>query len=672
MPVFETLSKMPTLQNLYIRVPGVLGPRPGSFSFNNALPASLTAAPPPAPGVPQPVDITGLVPTHTQINEINSFQSHVSPHHYHPTINSQTVIPVEPNQTKLLQGGKGSNSSIYRMQGLSLISGLKRLAVLEIDNLRFIAELAQAVHSNASTIRSIEFSLSEQLALRARGKNGAEPSDSDSVSEADDWGVSNAHVPPAPHTTIFPPPVVGASTTSPSNDPEVRGARVAQEALLAQIFGVKEPATQLEEPATQPHIDQVLEEAILTGEQKPQKDTKTAPKESESRIFMHSAGRAVRELNAAIKGGTWPGRNRTQEAIQSATDRFLDNKYMQYIKTGNATASTAESGSQIPGKEAEENVAGINIPLLSSSNSQHVADSGVSTATETKQELPDAPTPPTVSFSSVHKKLDDNLSDIVDMEHPDDVEEPVEDQEFLDLSKDGGSDATTIPVSGQRPLDEEPEISKTSKGKKAVREIKDEAPSSDVDSKPKWASPEEYIRSTHGIPLDSLSLHLIPVKLAVLCRAVDVFSLKHLSLLNVGPQRTIWAMLAKLHQTRPLQLSSIHTDNVTHSFLSFVNGLDRITELFMFECSRRASVESFASKTTVKVEDIRYQILLKHAENLQRLLIRNDEDSSWVLTPSIIRQLAFQGSNLIELGVGLSPLSYVSTFFFIAQYLSSL
>lgn len=244
-----------------------------------------------------------------------------------------------------------------------------------------------------------------------------------------------------------------------------------------------------------------------------------------------------------------------------------------------------------------------------------------------------------------------------------------QDQEFL-----GGEDdcVNGVPIAGTdntsdfwaRDAQSTPRSlfsAKDSKGKSAVRDIKEAAVDTGATSKAiEDQALEEYVRSMHGIPLDSLSIHLIPVKATVLCRAVDVFALRHLSLLNVGRQCLLWAMLAQLHQVRPLQLSSIHTDNVTASFFSFANGLGQITELFMFECGGIKRAESSAPKTTAKIGDIRKQILNKHIRSLRRLVIRNDEDSNWALNSQASRLVARYGSNLIELAVGLDDSSYVS------------
>ena len=71
-------------------------------------------------------------------------------------------------------------------------------------------------------------------------------------------------------------------------------------------------------------------------------------------------------------------------------------------------------------------------------------------------------------------------------------------------------------------------------------------------------------------------------------------------------------------------------------------------------------MESFAPKSTVSIDVIKREILIKHIKGLRRLVIRNDQDSTWVLNSHTARLVAGQGNNLIELGVGLDNSGYVS------------
>lgn len=274
---------------------------------------------------------------------------------------------------------------------------------------------------------------------------------------------------------------------------------------------------------------------------------------------------------------------------------------------------------------------------------------------------------PAVNSKGVYPKLADTLSDVIDLDHPDDLEDAGEDQQFwgTDDGHDDNKDQCLNPSlsehngNGYNTMAEGHQISSDTKGKKTTRDLPNSVNSIEGEPKHEVASQsiEDYIRKTHGIPLESLSIHLIPVKPAVLCSAVDISILKHLSLLNVGPQRNIWTMFQKIPNC---QLTSIYTDDVTQTFLSFVNGLDKVTELFLIERSGQSAVQPFAPKTTVKIEDIRQQILKKHMKNLRRLVIRNDEDSSWALNSKSVRCLTKSGSNLIELSVGLKSSGFVS------------
>ena len=272
-----------------------------------------------------------------------------------------------------------------------------------------------------------------------------------------------------------------------------------------------------------------------------------------------------------------------------------------------------------------------------------------------------------VNSQGIHDKPDDTLSDVVDLDHPDDLEEATEDQQFLDddgnelQSPNPGSQHSENELTAREKFYGVSE-SRVMKGKEAARERKPSTGDHEMDEP--WrdrsdleSSMEYYIRNTHGIPLESLSIHLIPVKPTVLFRAVDISRLKHLSLLNVGSQRHIWIMFEKLAVS---QLTSIHTDNVTQEFLSFVGTLDKVTELFMIERSSQAKPESFAPKTTVEIEDIHQSVLKKHMKSLRRLMIRNDEDSSWAFDYHSLCYLAKFGTNLTELAIGLNSRNFVS------------
>ncbi|EGY13872.1 uncharacterized protein VDAG_00554 [Verticillium dahliae VdLs.17] len=163
----------------------------------------------------------------------------------------------------------------------------------------------------------------------------------------------------------------------------------------------------------------------------------------------------------------------------------------------------------------------------------------------------------------------------------------------------------------------------------------------------------DYIRSTRGASLHSFSVHLIPVKASVLKASLDLRVLKRLTLLNVGPQTSIWSMLSKENKISPLPLRKIFTDNVSMAFLTCVAQLEEVTELFMLERAENYRPESFAPKTSVNMNNIRRLVLRRHIGTLKRLMIKNDVDSSWDAEEKTVLLMCNRGKQLEELAVGM-------------------
>lgn len=169
----------------------------------------------------------------------------------------------------------------------------------------------------------------------------------------------------------------------------------------------------------------------------------------------------------------------------------------------------------------------------------------------------------------------------------------------------------------------------------------------------------EYTRSTRGLSLHTLSIHLVPVKASVLSRAIDLRCLKRLTLLNVGNQASIWALLAKENKAQPLPLRHIFTDNVSVVFLTFVSQLAELDELYMLERPEKYKPEAFAPRSTVTIDQIRRFVLRKHQSSLKRLMIKNQNDMSWDLdTKTTLLLTRFK--QLEELAISMSIREVVS------------
>ena len=178
-------------------------------------------------------------------------------------------------------------------------------------------------------------------------------------------------------------------------------------------------------------------------------------------------------------------------------------------------------------------------------------------------------------------------------------------------------------------------------------------------------SPDEemrdYIRATHGLQLEELSLYLIPLRASILARALDLNLLKRLTLLSVGSQDSFWLLLTKLqrHSTH-ISFDSIHTDHVSPAFLEFLRMFEGLQELFMLERSTKNEPDSGLPKANVNITSIRKIALNKHIRTLQRLLIKNENDESWDLDAKTIRFLSSRGAGLTELAISLNMKHYVS------------
>jgi len=138
----------------------------------------------------------------------------------------------------MLKATKQSQTPTKASDGPPTFSGFKELsslAVLDMDTLDYIPELAKCVSSSACTLKRLELSISETLALRAR-KPGA-PHDSDDETDPDIDENENVWVAPPP---LPPPPAaLGLGPLLPSSEADIRKERLAQEDLLARIFGLE-------------------------------------------------------------------------------------------------------------------------------------------------------------------------------------------------------------------------------------------------------------------------------------------------------------------------------------------------------------------------------------------------------------------------------------------------
>ncbi|PGH28134.1 hypothetical protein AJ80_00024 [Polytolypa hystricis UAMH7299] len=719
--VFAALGKLSTLHHLHIRMQA--GP---SLHSSPAPSTSSLSSPPPPGAVPLPV-------YHHQHHQ-HQHQHHAPP----PPPASFGVDPKTPfgntvNLVRRLDVHKLSHGP----RNFSAFSNLKSLAVLDMDTLEYVSELAECISSSTTTLKVLKLSFSERLALKARKKAVADSSDTDTVQDEDELFDADPLMPPSPPLPVVP--------DMGSNDADIMRERLTQKKALARIFGLENDTPQ------QKKLEQVAEDAISRADKESQAAMKALSKNDADRLFVKELHRIMRDL--AQKKIT-ANLNNTKslkafEKLEKAASKYLErneNIDGNQKEKKKASVSQKASSSKFPPPMPPLPVGqsmppppppGVGYDMPNSGDSfGPVFPSHIFPATSKKGLAPPkhayvvppsstqppglfTPAPswntlvnPAISstsgssseassvsqedagVASEHPKSDpissnrpeDDILDIVDMEHPDDDGEEGEDQEFIDADDYAPEDQDeNISPPAERSLvspsgfsnDFDVKPSGSRKGKKPARDAEpstsniqefSESSRSGTDEESGDHAIQEYIRLHHGIPLESLSIYLIPVKPSILCRAINICSLKHVSLMNVGPQRAFWAMLGKLHQTTPLQLTSIQTDNVTPSFLSFLSELDYMEDLFLIERSSRSKVEPLTPKTTVTIDDIRKQVLSKHTRSLRRLMIRNDNDNSWALSKESVNILAGHGSRLTELVVALDS----SNFHFLMHHISGL
>ncbi|KAI9804181.1 MAG: hypothetical protein M1825_001583 [Sarcosagium campestre] len=177
---------------------------------------------------------------------------------------------------------------------------------------------------------------------------------------------------------------------------------------------------------------------------------------------------------------------------------------------------------------------------------------------------------------------------------------------------------------------------------------------------------KNYVRSTRKLTLESVGFSGFPVKGSVLSRALDLTTLKQIAVFKAGSQAVLWGTLEKEHRTTgSLRISRISTDDVSPSFLTFVNSLDAVTDLLLLKRSMPVVGEP---SNPISIREIRKQALKKHIKSLQKLMIRCEKGRAWDLDAKTIRLLALKGQNLKELAFQLD----LDIFHQLLQYLPGL
>ncbi|KAK3488079.1 uncharacterized protein B0T23DRAFT_221775 [Neurospora hispaniola] len=580
------------------------------------------------------------------------------PHHHQPP------APKPPSKPK----AQKRPQVLTEPPTLSGFRNLKSLAVLDIDNLDIVTEIKTCVRNSAGTLTKLKLSFSHLLASQARKPPAPEVVTDDSDEEESVWSTPGSS--PSPQSS-------NAVESTGAKAQRAQEEKKTQESVLGRIFDVEHFVVK-----------------------KPQKDVKAKEKTSAEavnadpgQIFIQNVMKAAellmmekddlrREALDIIEtaASTYVTSLKTkQPGATSASSESQSAQTKVEAKGGSSTAElgTGPMNSSVPArnKKTDDEFTPEDINIEEPEGELELEPGSPGPKTEdTKTVLELSPSQTLSSLvaggldpASVKKAVANLVAQKVNYQtlikklemheaRANDIRKETE-----ELREQDG------PVDCKRIARTEKEITKLSNGVELVRSELNVVEAEVADSQKEiyglrnsdtaesqHQRRSEYTRATRGLPLESLSIYLIPAKASFFSKAIDIRMLTRITLLNVGPQAPIWAYFKSQNEENPLPLCKIFTDNVTTTFLQFVSQLNQVTELFLLEREAKYKPESFASKTQTTIDDIRRLALTKHMASLRRLMIKNLASAAWDMNTKTIMLLCKRGKNVEELACNMS------------------
>ncbi|KAL8665467.1 MAG: hypothetical protein Q9202_002172 [Teloschistes flavicans] len=561
-----------------------------------------------------------------------------------PGANNQ-FISLPGSRSRIVKKKKATTRNFWTgNRELSAFKHLSSLSLLGISSLDYLDEISGCLKSSTTSLKSLSLSLSHDMVQKARKVSAAPPPTDDATSDEDDDELLD-HLPPD-ISQVSTPHAPAATPSAPANtEADVRREKLAQEAILLKVFDLEQQST------ASKRLERLLASPITKPRFKP---NGTLTK------LMRDVKQMVEKLKAA---GTAEG---DEESLTREAIKLVHKATADYLASGQSSSSTPSISP--PGE-------GADIPDLSTTANGTVEtfippsmDHEPTTASQQDegQISPQPATDTSLQSTLISNELGDESLD-VDMIHPDeDPTEVIEDQEILSDAEDekevDGASAD-LPSPRKRVRFE---ASKKAAGanrsgsvspeKLDLAKIQGTAPKQEQ-------SPEEamqaWIREKHGYQLEEVKLYWIPMRAPVLARALDLAVLRRITLLNTGPQDGFWMILAGFQSRQgTLGLKSIHTDNVTKSFLRFTKSFQGLTELFLHDRIDKTKSDTAASQPKITITEIRQQALRKHFKTLEKLMIKNENDSGWDLDAKTIILLSSKVANLVELAISVGVLNF--------------
>lgn len=285
--------------------------------------------------VPQYYDVSGQQQQHPHSNKPGMPHYHVynnqSHHNFPPAASSGVKHPTAGSLVKDLTT-LGTPQPFGEKPTFSLFSGLRSLAVLEIDTLEYASEIATCVSSCASSLKSLKLSFSAALALKARKKVHALVADTESAWDIDDFD-DLPPIPPPPPAGWNNPGISNDTAAAPtSNDAEVRLERAAQEATLARILGAHKSSAHLYE-------DRGLDTALAVADEELNAITQQALSDYSDDNFVQTLRKIARDV-PTVQLTTHKRLARILSKLEKAADRYLEQKGT-VVATTDAEASSS-------------------------------------------------------------------------------------------------------------------------------------------------------------------------------------------------------------------------------------------------------------------------------------------------------------------------------------------
>ncbi|KAH7198100.1 uncharacterized protein B0J16DRAFT_409654 [Fusarium flagelliforme] len=682
-PVYRELHKIPTLTKFHIRLQAgdtyYMMPPPLPLTLDDLPPASTHWAdiPPPPPPGPPPAMFTAPL---------------AGPMSSLPLISSPPPLLSTSKQFSKSKANK-RDPTAQEPPTLSGFKMLKSLSVLDIDSLDLATELKTCIRNSSSTLTELYLSLSDSLALQARRP----PPDSD----PDDSDVDDEfQVVPVSQNTSF-------DASGPAKNFRSQEERKLQEGILGRIFDV-EPFI-----VKKPALNQSPREAATSqeeGQEVENNENSEDPREEFVSSLRSVSTRLMTQLNGTRDISTV--QQDILDVIEKAARKYVDSgesslqqpndssenptvvSKNEEPSSGNGQASSGPvDSSKLPSifdnKESNDDLSpdDIEIDHLDTVDDVEIESDGQQAKEAEGQQVKPRESEKADASSSSLANLDDQdtNSNTVSATELDKVDtnlavqrvnyeslllelQQLQDendafiQQIKAMSIQGTvgelqqfkDSVTQLKQLGQRTERVRGAIKTTHL---EIKEIEDQVlgKSQINGSEKSQRSIDEYLRDTRGIALETLAIHLVPVKASVLSRAIDLKCIKNLTLLNVGNQAPIWTLLSKENKVSPLALRSVFTDNVSTAFLNCMSQLEELHDLFLLERSAKHKPESFAPRTTVTIDQIRRSVLKKHMHTLKRLMIKDESNSSgWDANQKAMILICSRGVQLEELALSMN------------------